>query len=125
MSNWIPSGHLDWMQDSAELLLPDYCHILSATFASDGQGGSVETWGTLTQWVKCRVDYQSGKEAISAESLTPFERAMITLPIDAVITPYNRVELVTSGVVFAVVSVNRNQSWGVVKRVVCERISRQ
>lgn len=101
-------------------LLPDTCDILSVTKVSDGQGGMTSTWTTTTAGVACRLDMQQGREQISGGALQPFTSFMLSLPYDTTITTTNRVAI--NDVTYAVTSVNNNQSWIAVRRVMLELV---
>lgn len=123
MSNQLSSRDIAQMRVDVEQLMPSTCQILAVTITPDGQGTGREAWGTISADVKCRLDFQSGDESINADALTSYTRGVLSLPACETITPANRVEL--SGIQYAVISVNRGQSWNVVTRCIVERIARQ
>lgn len=107
--------------DIAELL-PDTCDILSATNASDGQGGIVQTWGTVTGGtaVPCRFDYKTGKENLNSAALMPYASGVVSMAYDETVTPDNRVKIGSN--TYGIVSVNTDQSWKGVTRVMVELV---
>jgi head-tail adaptor len=116
----LTSGELSFMRDSIEQLLPDTCSILSVTYTSDGAGGLTEAWGATKTLVPCRVDYLSGREAVSGGALIPYQKAIVSMAYDETITPANRI-LVGSNT-FSIQAVNTAQSWQAVTRCSCELV---
>jgi len=115
----LSSADLAYMRSAINELFPDTCNILSLSWSSDGEGGQTETWGTLSSSA-CRVDYGQGREAITGGALMPYQKAVISMPYDVVITPANRIEL--GGNVFSIQAVNQAQSWHGVTRVTSELV---
>lgn len=101
-------------------LLPDTCDILSMTKVSDGQGGQTTTWAAASSGVACRLDMQQGREMVAGGALQPFTSFVLSLPYDTAIATTNRVT--HNDVTYAVTSVNNNQSWIAVKRVMLELV---
>jgi head-tail adaptor len=116
----LTSNDLAYMRSSINELLPDTCNILSLGWSSDGQGGVVEAWGTLTASVACRVDYGQGREVISGGALNQYQKAIVSMAYDVVITPANRIEVGTN--IFSIQAINNGQSWQGVTRCSCELI---
>ncbi len=116
----LSAAELAQIRADIETLFPDTCNILSVTNTSDGMGGFTQAWGTASANVPCRIDYQTGSEALTAESLKPYQRAFVSMPYDTTITTSNRIQI--NGVSHSVVSVNVNQSWIGVKRAAVEKI---
>lgn len=115
----LTSADLSYIRSTIEKLLPDACNILSMSWTSDGSGGLTETWGTLSASA-CRIDYLQGHESMSGESLTPYQKVVISLPYDVSVTPTNRIEL--DGNIFSIQAVNQAQSWQGVTRCAAELI---
>lgn len=119
METW----ELDDLQDDlTAALLPDTCTILSVTYASDGQGGQTETWGTAAASVACRKDpmpMRSG-EGLSGAAIQPFHAWVFTLPADTTITAANRI--VHGGATYNVTSVDGGKSWEACVRAFVEAI---
>jgi head-tail adaptor len=111
MTNGLTAAELAQMQNDIEQLFPDTCHILEVTYTSDGAGGMTEVWGTATAGISipCRIDYLSGKEAITSGALNPYHKAIINMAHDVTITPANRIQIGSN--VFSVQSGNAGQSW--------------
>mgnify|MGYP001151829381 FL=1 len=121
MTQGLSANELAQIRADVAGLLPDTCDILEVTRTSDGAGSWVETWGTATADVRCRLDFRSyGKEAMNATVLTPFKGEIISMEYDETITTANRVLL--NSVTYNITGVNDNQSWIGVKRVSVERV---
>ena len=120
MSIGLTTAELAQIRSDIADLLPDTGHILSLTQVSDGQGGFTDTWGTATANVACRVDAQSGKEALESAAIQPFHRYMLTVPYDTTITTANR--FYHSTTTYNIISVNDDQSWKGDKRAVLEKL---
>ena len=115
----LSTSHLNYMRDVLEQLMPDTCNILSVTRTSDGQGGMIDTWGTASASVICRLDPLPGKEIPVGGAVQPFKAYTLTLPYDTVIVEANRIELGTE--TFAVKSVDKQKSWAATRRALLER----
>ncbi len=115
----LPAAELDQLRADLETCLPDTCNILSMTRASDSQGSWIETWGTASLTVACRLDFILGGEAVTAGALGPYTRAIVTLPQETTITAQNRVE--HDGNTYTVQAVNLG-SWLGVKRATVQKI---
>lgn len=101
----MPQAELDDLRRELELLtLPDTCAILTRTVSVDAMGAPVETWGTATASIACRLDHRQGGEQIQGGSIQPYFRYVLTLPYDAEITPADRVK--HAGIIYAVKSVS-------------------
>jgi SPP1 family predicted phage head-tail adaptor len=118
----LTSIELAQIRADIETLMPDTCSILQETLTSDGQGGWNSSWGTAVAGtaVPCRVDYMTGKEALQAESLKPYQTAVVSMAYDQTVTAANRI--VINGVTHTIHSVNTNASWIGVKRAYVERL---
>jgi hypothetical protein len=110
----------DLQDDLAAALLPDTCTILAVTYASDGQGGQTETWGTAAASVACRLDALRGFEGQAGAAVQPFHAWVITLPANTTITPANRI--VHGGATYSVTSVDGAKSWEACVRAYVEAI---
>jgi head-tail adaptor len=115
----LSAADLSYMRSSINELFPDTCNILSLSWSSDGEGSQTEAWGTLSSSA-CRVDYGHGKEAVTGAALMPYQKAVISMPYDAVVTTANRIELGSN--VFSIQAVNQAQSWQGVTRCASELI---
>jgi len=115
----LKAADLSYMRSSINELFPDTCNILSSSWSSDGEGGQVETWGTLSS-SSCRVDYGQGKESKTGEALVPYQKAVISFAYDVIITPANRIQVGSN--LFSIQAGNGGQSWKCVSRVSCELI---
>lgn len=120
----LTTAELAQIRADVDDLLPDTCDILELIRTSDSAGGWSETWGTATAGtaVSCRFDLMqsAGVENVDNAALTPYTRAVLSLPYDTTITTENRVKV--SSVNYAVTSVNINQSSIGVRRVMLERV---
>jgi len=114
------TDQLTLMRSQAEDMMPDTCDILSVTNTSDSQGGIVQTWGTASASVKCRLDAQGGGDALSAGRITDFRGYILTVPYATTVTEANRV--LHGGVTYAVTSVDLDKSWPVTRRAKLERV---
>ncbi len=117
----IGDKELQRIRADAEKLLPDTCHILSATRTPDGQGGYTETWGTAVASVKCRVDanQSGGREQIGDDALRSYKQFVITLPYNTNISADNVIRV--GGQDYAVIAVDRGTSWAAVIHAIAER----
>lgn len=103
-------------------LLPDTCNILQATETSDSMGYLTQSWGTVTGGtaVSCRFDYKSGRENLNSAALMPYAAAVVSMAYDGTVTTQNRLEFGSN--IYGIVSVNTDQSWVGVKRVMVELV---
>lgn len=113
--------------DMEDATLPDTCNILSLTQASDNEGGLIDTWGTATANVACRLDSVLtggvglyGTEQNRVASIKPYSTWTISLPHGTAITAANRVECNSS--TFNVVEVDSARSWLANVRATLERV---
>ena len=89
----LPQCELDSLRAEIEAVtLPDTCSILSRTLSVDTAGAPVETWGTATVSVACRLDHVRGTEAIQGGAIQPNYHYILTVPYETVITAANRVK---------------------------------
>jgi head-tail adaptor len=115
----LSASDLSYMRSAINELFPDTASILNLAWSSDGEGSQVETWGTISSCA-CRVDYGSGREAMTGGALMPYQKAVISMPYGTVVTPANRVKVDDD--IFSVQAVNQAQSWRGVTRVTAELI---
>jgi hypothetical protein len=101
----LPTAELTDIRNELESCLPDSGTILALTRTSDGQGGWSESWG--------------GTVSVTGAALTPYSKAIVTLPQATVITEQNR--FVHSSGTYTVQAVNMG-SWLGVKRATVEKI---
>jgi hypothetical protein len=116
----IDTPMLTAMRTAINRLLPDTCNLLTVTRSVDAGGGFVESWGTASANVACRLDKMSGSEQLAGGALLPFTGWMLSLPYDTTITEAYRVE--HGGYTYAVESVNNDSSWQAVKRAQVKRV---
>ena len=109
----LSTNDLTWMRDSNEMLFPDTCSILSASGTADGYGGVIETWGTASASVACRVDFINGVVQLSGGGLQTFSRMTIAVPYDTTMTEDNRI--VWNGGTYSVTGV-QSDSWMTLKQ---------
>lgn len=101
----LPTNELTALRAELEsLTLPDTCAILSRTLSVDTMGAPVETWGTATASVACRLDHKQGGEQIQGGAIQPHYSFTLTLPYDTTITAANRVK--HGGVTYSVKAVS-------------------
>ena len=117
---------LQFMRDAIVQLLPDTCYILTASVASDGQGGQVETWGTAGTTV-CRIDAAASKsgfigqtDSLGAVAIQESTKWMLSLPHDTVVTLNDRVSV--NGYTYNITAADLGKSWNGEVRLVVERI---
>lgn len=102
---------LDFMRSQIGQLMPDVCTILAPVDAPDGQGGHIQTWGTVSSNVSCRIDpgRRLSFEALAGGAVQPFDFWILTLPHDTVINATHRV--VCNGALYNVEGVDGGKSW--------------
>ena len=122
----LSASDLEYMRGAIEQLFPDTCYILSATSASDGQGGYTETWGTAGTSI-CRIDAAASKggfigqfDTITAGAIQESTKWMVSLPHDTTVTLNNRVKINTYE--YNIVAADLGKSWNGEVRLVVERI---
>lgn len=120
MTGELETSMLASMREAIRSLLPDLCDILTVSRIPDGMGGEVETWVTTGSRIPFRLDMSSGSEMTSGGALQPVTRYKGSLPYDAEISPSDRIS--HNGHIYAVTSINDDQSWSAVVRVDLERI---
>lgn len=113
----LPDTELAQIRKDLETTLPDAGTVLTLTRTSDGQGGWSETWAGSVS-VPCRLDFIGGLEGVTAGALTPYVRAIVTLPQKTVITEQNRFQHSTG--TYTVQAVNLG-SWLGVKRATVQK----
>jgi hypothetical protein len=106
-------------EDITRDLLFDTCDIITVTKTPDGFGGVIETLGTASASIACRMDHKSGVSVLAGGELATFQGNMLTLPYDTTITTTNRV--LYGGAYYSVISVSEG-SWLGVKRAEVEKI---
>jgi len=112
------------MRAAISELLPARCNVLTVTRTSDGQGGQVDTWGTVTANVPCRLDYGAGDirgaEILSGNAIQSYSGWILSVPFGTAISEVNRVQL--GGVLYNVTIADNEKSWGVVLRVALDQV---
>jgi hypothetical protein len=106
------------MRDTVETLMPDSCYILSLTRTSDGAGGWTESWGTAGTSI-CRLDTVAGNYHDMGGAVQTYNKLILSLPNDVVITEDNQVT--HNSITYQVTSVNAG-SWLAVKRAEVQKI---
>ena len=119
----LPTLELAQMRTELARSLPDTCNLLTPTNVSDGQGGFTQTWGTALASVGCRFDAfpRYAREILAANAVMPYEKMMVTLAFDTVITSDYRIE--HGGFTYNVTGVNIDQSWPICKRADVEKVN--
>ena len=107
-------------EDIENDLLPDYCNILTATYAADNQGGFTPTWGTLSTNIKCRFDTIKPREQIVSDRNSHFSQFIVSVAATAVVNPTYRIEY--GGAAYNVIGVVPQKSWNAVKRITVEAV---
>jgi hypothetical protein len=115
------------MRDTVGLLFPDTCNVLSVSYSSDGQGGNVETWGTVTANQACRLDAATSKggflgqsDAVSGASIQESTRWILSLPHNTTVTKDNKIEC--NSLTFNITAVDVGKSWNASVRAILEVI---
>lgn len=106
------SADLSYMRSSIDELLPDTANILSCTYASDGQGGYTQTWGTTSAGVRCRLDpgrKESSERLQGGAVILPYSYWILTLEHGASLSAEQRVRI--GGDTYEVRSVDVGKSW--------------
>lgn len=124
----ITNAELAQMRDDIESLLPDTGNILSKSLSSDGEGGWVETWGTATANVSCRLDSFTSKtssrfqgdEILMGGAVQSYGRWTLTLPHGTSIGVENRFE--GNGRTFNVIATDNGKSWSPNVRAILEQL---
>ena len=121
--NALDTATITWMRSWVENnVLPDTCHIMSKTLASDGMGNSVVTWGTATANVPCRLDtYGNPVEGQIGGGIEPFRQWILTIPYNETISVQNRI--LHDGITYEVTGVDDDKSWPVTIGVYLEPIN--
>lgn len=121
MNNTLTSAEIAQMRSDIEgLVLPDTGDLLTVTYVSDGQGGMVETWGTATANVACRLDYMTGAESVFGGALRPYSGYNLTVPYNTALTAASRFSI--GGDVYQVVEVDADKSWNLFLRAKVEKV---
>lgn len=105
-----------------EVALPDTCDILTATIASDGQGGQTETWAATLTEVPCRLDgiLSGERNIVIGDAMREFHRWTLTVPYNIAITPSNRIQ--HNGQTYRILTVRDHTSWEIHRRAELERL---
>ena len=121
MSPLIPADELLGMQATQEGTLPDLCDILEITRVSDGAGGFEESWPALEEDVPCRLTVVKGVEDTPGQALQPFQKTILTLPVDAQISTTNRISY--EGETYNVIGLSVQKSWATCIRAELEMVT--
>lgn len=116
----LSNAELAFMRASIEELLPDTCNLLTLTTTPDGMGGYSEAWGTAAGTISCRLDITRKTDGVGGASYREYQETVLSLPYDTTVDIDYRVE--HGGYTYNVSSVNNDQSWIAVKRVMLERV---
>lgn len=120
MSIMLSAKELEQMRKSVAGLYPDVCNILSNSSASDNEGGTNDTRGTVTRNVPCRMDnIVTMGEQITDGSTRTFYRLELSMPYSVSINTSQLIEF--DGTTYNVTGVNSVQSWDIEKTVTVER----
>lgn len=120
MSNGLTAAELAQIRADIGELFPDTCTILSKGGTINAQGDYLDTWGTASSSVPCRVDEKTGKEVLTGGAIVPYQKVTISMAYNATITEANRI--VVNGGTFSIQAVNNEQSWAGVKRIDAEKL---
>ena len=117
---FISASQLAFMRNQVLETMPDTGTILAGTVVPDGQGGNTTTWaGTIS--VDCRLDVVNGREQTEGGGYKSYQKTVVTLPYDTVITTGNRFAYGT--VQYNVVNVSgQDRSWNITVRAELEKV---
>lgn len=121
MSPLIPADELLSMQATQEGTLPELCDILEIARVSDGAGGFDEEWPALAEDVPCRLTVIKGMEDTPGQALQPFQKTILTLPVETEIDTANRIAY--QGEIYSVVSLSTPKSWATCIRAELEKVT--
>lgn len=114
----LPTAELADIRTDLETTLPDAGTIYSLSRTSDGQGGWMDSWGTVGTCA-CRLDFIGGGENAIVGAYIPYSRAIVTMPQATTITEQNR--FAHSSGTYSVQAVNVG-SWLGVKRCTVQKV---
>jgi len=121
MSNTLTAAEIEWMRAEIEdVVMADSCNILTITYTSDGQGGLVESWGTATSGVLCRIAPMQNREMLSGDAMQPFRRFKVTLPHGTDVSEVSRLEI--SGVQYNILGIDTGKGWSLNMRLEVEKV---
>jgi SPP1 family predicted phage head-tail adaptor len=113
----LTDGEISQMRTQLERTLPDTAVIQRRTLASDGQGGSVETWAPIGT-ASCRispVNLRGDLERERADSMAEERPRVVTLPADTTIEGRDRI--VIADTTYEVTHVDGPRSYELARRV--------
>jgi len=117
----LSSAELTAMRAQQALALPDTVVIQRRTLASDGAGGSVETWATLaTVAGGVGVENRISREAPAGGRLAVVTPYRVTLPAGIDVTARDR--LVISARTFEVALVQAGGAWETARVCLCAEV---
>jgi head-tail adaptor len=100
--------------------MPDSGTILAGSITSDGQGGNSVVWAGTTA-IDCRVDVVNGREQMQGGGYKSYQKTILTLPYNAVISTGNRFAY-GSDQYNAVAVSGQDRSWNVTVRAELEKV---
>lgn len=108
------------MRHTVETYLPGTAVISTATSASDGQGGQLQTW-TASGTVDARLSPISGGEAELASRLSERNSYVLTLPWETAIDTDDRVAY--DSATYEVIHVGDRTPWELSRRVLVVEVA--
>lgn len=120
MTATLNNTQLKAMRTALRKLLPDLGEVLRATRTPDGQGGWVETWGTLSTRNPCRVDAARQIETEIGAGVQNYANWIITAYDTATVAEGDRWQV--GGVQYAVTGIDAGKSWACTLRIEAEKV---
>lgn len=115
----ISNDELERMRAQIAQLLPGTCQILSVSTSPDGQGGNIETWGTVVANVPCRIDPLGARDLVKvAGKIDVFRTSVLTVDYDTEISVDNRIEYDNN--YYGITAIDSPRSWALAKRCYIE-----
>lgn len=117
---YLNSAQLAFMRDQVLDTMPDVGTIQTVTRTSDGQGGYTSVWAGTVGY-ECRVDVVNGRESQAGGGYKTYQKTMLTLPYDTVISTANRFTYGAN--TYNVIAVSgTDRSWNVTVRAELEQV---
>ena len=111
----LPAGELARLRDDMLYTMLDTCAILSVTRVNDGFGGVVESWGTTSTDVPCRMDQKTGMERTAAGGVQWFSQDVMSIPTSYTVTTAMRVQFNSTN--YNILSINEGSGLAVMRLV--------
>jgi SPP1 family predicted phage head-tail adaptor len=112
----LTAGELTQMRAVTDDYLPGTAYILTRTLASDGQGGSTETWGTAGT-VSWRISPLSETERAQQDRVSALRERIVTVAYGATVTQRDRLKDASDGTTYEIDGVDSPRSYELDRRV--------